>query len=1362
MRKLIVPMLVLAFLSCTQRNADISRVTGAYYDKGFFNTKWRSAALSPDEWYYRTTVVDTPTNTEAASIASGHWLHPDVVRFEVTEKFLIGWRSHATVPGSENDLQAGAQEAYRGEPVAVFPITDHFDIAREYDPVTTDRSNIISENHDRMWDKRRYMRVDFTRNLAREIKREDDYAAQWATESLATDVAYSVGQSDPANPKRSRFEGDYFEVTTRQGIKVDYLSFVGAHGHAYRYDNASPVVDIRTSFKKKIKDADYEALAYPDQVYLVDDNGKEIRDRRGISKTENIWPKFGFYRNSFSGQQNNDARRGSVESNTNYNITRFNVWKQTYRNGVLIPLEQREPKPIVYYTNVEHPTNLLASSQRVASQWDRVFREMVYYAQPGKYKSITDVPQMWVLKENDCNATNVQTWLNRIEDSKRSLIEEQAGFVIDEIKTRINAINDSNNAESFTQKHNAEAQAKADLERICSALEFYTQGSSEAFRYQRSGDQRYNLMNLVTKQAQTSWSGLGPMFADSLSGEILQAQANVNLWYIDSRAAWASRQIDMMNGRIDPNNILFGTDIKKAMADKMAELKKVSQLEPSQNALKRMDQRFFDLSKSGELLVEVSPKHSEARSSLMKPEILEGHLPRENDLTQEMLSHIAPLQGHDLVGDFLKKEDEMAAMAKYPIDPPEIIDPLVVGLAIKYSALSPTERFYKIREEVYTAVMLHEIGHNMGLAHNMAGSSDALNYGPLFWQLQNLPSDLDEALAQVQEDSQRKTLEECKKLSANYTVTAQECLGQDEIMYSSIMDYHAAWNSDLGGLGTYDKAAIKFGYAQLVETFPKESMLLDPNSQNLKKWLDLNDWKKIPTHLVNGIENIGNRTHEKYEWQSVYAKKPFPSNAVPYRYCMDSSGKMGPFCKAFDFGPDMKSQAKWNEIKYWQHYYFTHFASDRVLTYKFDFERIVSRDLEIMSDYTRIMRWYYFLRSTSPDFVGSDAEKDYLSATVSGLNHFAHVISLPAPGQHVSVPLYLTEGAKPLTADADRLSASRLLLPWGKLDTCVQANVAQVTQKIPVAAKPGYVLSNVKLGDGRPFYVGLTNDYEENYVSYVGSFFGKLYAGFFLSNPSAWFPRTEAMSDPRAYAINWHRLFPKEVGKLFSDLMTENWGDLGPLVDSKGKFMHRNLLDPVTLQAPDYSQMWTVMPGNSTMLPYKAMYYASALLSGNKTPGIDPVHSMNVSLDGGIDDVQTNRGLSLDEQAIFQHPITGNTYRALNIGDYPVAFNLINRLNVTKEKYERLSKCVDDPARQVSDTFCYCIKTAVEKPAGGLSCCQASNSACPQIGLSKVGEGVCSQTDLRNRREQAREEMELGVGFIDDMRWFYENYARIP
>ena len=60
-----------------------------------------------------------------------------------------------------------------------------------------------------------------------------------------------------------------------------------------------------------------------------------------------------------------------------------------------------------------------------------------------------------------------------------------------------------------------------------------------------------------------------------------------------------------------------------------------------------------------------------------------------------------------------------------------------------------------------------------------------------------------------------------------------------EIQYSSIMDYGSRFSSDLAGLGSYDSAAIAFGYGGLVYAFeqgaPDEPLL---EIQNFQRYED--------------------------------------------------------------------------------------------------------------------------------------------------------------------------------------------------------------------------------------------------------------------------------------------------------------------------------------------------------------------------------------------------------------------------------------------------------------------------------------------------------------------------------------------
>ncbi len=515
--------------------------------------------------------------------------------------------------------------------------------------------------------------------------------------------------------------------------------------------------------------------------------------------------------------------------------------------------------------------------------------------------------------------------------------------------------------------------------------------------------------------------------------------------------------------------------------------------------------------------------------------------------------------------------------------------------------------------------------------------------------------------------------------------------------------------------------------------------------------------------MLNGPDKIAVRNHVKYNWGQTRTQFQAPTNEVPYRFCLDSSGAYGPTCKAFDFGPDMRAQAERNNTLYWEHYFITHFARDRVWNYDWDFSKVVEQDLTIMEDFNNVMRWYYFYRATDKDFAGSDAEKDYLATVIMGLNHYSHVFSHSAPGEHISTPVYQTESMIKTTANSNRLEASSLLIPYNKVSECLRLNVADSSSRgVPVAAKPGFLFANVPLGEGRPFYLGLNNDYEDWHVTYVGSFYSKLYAGFFLAYPGAWFPRTENLNDPRFYNISWYRLFPQEVGKLFHDLITENWSELGPVVDTEGNVYPRDMIDPVTLETPHYEGMGRVLPSLSSFMPYRAMFYVSSLMSGYMGSELDMLKMMRVSLKGSEDDLTIFDGMKKSEVATFIHPAVGYEYRALRVGEYPVAYELVEKLNVLKEKYVRLDRCANDDSARQTDIYCHCVRTSIAKASGGYACCHPGNANCPDIRLEKVGEGSCSILDLEQRRDSAKEDMENLVSFLDDMRWFVKRYSNLP
>ena len=111
----------------------------------------------------------------------------------------------------------------------------------------------------------------------------------------------------------------------------------------------------------------------------------------------------------------------------------------------------------------------------------------------------------------------------------------------------------------------------------------------------------------------------------------------------------------------------------------------------------------------------------------------------------------------------------------------EFLDDSIVGLALELKGLPPEAVYKRLREEIFEAVSLHEIGHTVGLRHNFKASTDALNYQDEFWQIRE----------QFPEEEWNQAR-------------------LPEYRYTSIMDYGSRFNSDIKGLGKYDVAAIKY------------------------------------------------------------------------------------------------------------------------------------------------------------------------------------------------------------------------------------------------------------------------------------------------------------------------------------------------------------------------------------------------------------------------------------------------------------------------------------------------------------------------------------------------------------------------
>ncbi|MFK7991942.1 MAG: hypothetical protein AB8I08_38350 [Sandaracinaceae bacterium] len=161
-----------------------------------------------------------------------------------------------------------------------------------------------------------------------------------------------------------------------------------------------------------------------------------------------------------------------------------------------------------------------------------------------------------------------------------------------------------------------------------------------------------------------------------------------------------------------------------------------------------------------------------------------------------------------------------------------------------FTGRSVEEANIRWRQAFHRAVMLHELGHGLGLEHNFAGSYDRDNYADGYFNLvtQEEGGDRPYALPTFQDfdcgadglcpgdagytapdNGERDAiLTDAESTAWGVALrairTRRTEAGIGNTMTSSLMDYNGDL-SDMAGLGHYDRAAVFFNYFNMVETY---------------------------------------------------------------------------------------------------------------------------------------------------------------------------------------------------------------------------------------------------------------------------------------------------------------------------------------------------------------------------------------------------------------------------------------------------------------------------------------------------------------------------------------------------------------
>lgn len=920
------------------------------------------------QWYVQSTVIDGPPTGSAAF--SGLQATTSIIRWEVQEHYLVGYRAYELVAGKDGAaseqapldedhpvlsnpkalsgevppgtscFDAGSGEElpctaspaqniplgfaglpgvecrdpeahvvecfpYRGDPVVVFPIDAHMDSIMVEGKVVEDSS--------RPYQDRRYIRVDWSQNLANNPSGNLGFFGRvMLGDPIIASSYVEAGMPGTEGPLELQYDGErleglslvarwmlepqtYYYSTPPFTQQIPYCLFefnedIPCGASEYR---------VRTSFRRVRESSQFEPAD-------MDDVGRS---------------RFPLYEVAL---RERDRYRGELASNVAYRPWRFDLWKaswQTSEDGgylrdeqgsrVPIPDAEREVAQITYWLGGPWPDSAVDEAEIAVAVWDGALREAVAFRQE---RDIAAVPSVLRLAYNGRHKLVSATGL-----------EEQCAALVEAGEATTGQLSDGTPACRFKDYvPSRDAQFLAEDRVIEIEIDEQDQQAS-------LGDLRHNL--LYWHPVTPGFFGLygyGPSSVDPRTGEVLQATSNLYPGYLDLGATSMVDRINAMNGFLeearvagdvpaamrarraesDPRRSMSSDRLEAPMAAaasavlgddaanrlnmmKAAGLAGVADADPGSAAMSAAIKQSSVLRQSFERLsgaegAAFGPVHYGAHDV----EAWASGSPRGQSVRDA--AGVEPCFGATFDQDVLEEVAQRYADGPIEVGGPDWTD---------------------LRDQLALNVLIHEMGHNFGLRHNFQGSHDALNYQPEYWQLRK------QNLAPLSE------IEVVDDFLAMSERTDEQLKGGIERFASaSVMDYPAVWLRSSRVLGRFDRAAILYSLADAAEVFA-----MDPSELPMEQRVVFREAAVRPTpqypgvtdrvhytqlpfllgggDLERGIARMGDRRLVRW---SEYREELAATEAddadlpllVPFEACTDGWAFNSPHCYQWDRGAD--------------------------------------------------------------------------------------------------------------------------------------------------------------------------------------------------------------------------------------------------------------------------------------------------------------------------------------------------------------------------------------------------------------------------------------------------------------------------
>ncbi len=933
------------------------------------------------------------------------------------------------------------------------------------------------------------------------------------------------------------------------------------------------------------------------QNYKVDANGSYVFDPRTALPIPD--PKGQPFTRSAPGQDvHRDLDHDGTEDECQFadasNLAAYPGARcDEFKNKCDIPIYLRQTKTTALYYGPTSPPDLFASTAHALNSWNIAVKRSVQLGKIAEANRVgVDIGQ----------ATMLSTEADLLAD-------QQAGKTVPDL---------------FVLCHNPVRQGDA---AACGA---------EGLKV-RLGDLRYSVVDIIqTPQSPSAW-GIMTDFDDPVTGEKVQASINEWAYVLDTASQSVEDLLRWINGEISNQQIANGQYMqqwvgasKLGLGQYVPGVLSSQEIQSRLGSIDRSAARLNGLPGGSRLPPEIASKMAaqnlsstlgpsmdaeleSARQKLLGSE-WEARLVTPNMLQMAGLNPNQPFAGDPatlsmasplralnptvrkwgkgvinsalLIKDMCILEDEpepdslvaMARQAAKLFPRPNQADPNYPAEVYKRDQ----SLHQWIREQFHLSVIAHEMGHSMGLRHNFVGSWDALNYPTEYWQVRTrngqehycgYPGALDATTPHTRGA-------DCVGPRWVDPVTDDET---NEFLWkwgsSTVMDYPGDQTQDMNDIGPYDKAAMRFGYANIVDVeknmkaIPRPDGSAAGNGTDFLQALDgfggiwgssigthhysmYNDryallgtcagrpgWNGDPTDLLaqrctgSDLDYVAERdmrTVNKYS-TAVTAARPElvahfavdPQNRVrhPYLFGSDEFADIGnvPVYR-FDAGADAYEQTQFLISTYENRYIFNNFRRNRVT---FDTFRTVG---------TLMDRYWNKIQGTTkslalgvelltqPGQPDPTADPGQLMPMAMGsadaFAMFARALTRPEPGSYAITP---ADGAlAPPNA-------------WGK--------AWQLGDAISPSAPPPTQV-NIALGSGSGRFLHNDYDYTQgywwgDYQTQVGSAYEKILAPYYLVEAYNHFVSNakDDYIDGRYKNLSYASLYPNQVRRLFANLM---------------------------------------------------------------------------------------------------------------------------------------------------------------------------------------------------------------------------------